>query len=553
MVRSTSIMAAILSPVSQAIGIILFMAAILSAVNQGTGSTLFRYFNPPGHLWNSSRASFTKEELLSYQGRRQSWAILLFLFAFSMSFMPFVLRIWDGRRNKTEHEVTLQAETKEDTKAKTKTTKLTTSIKSTKVTKAESETSEAKEARSTKIEPSEKLTQGDQCDNFSTLFNMHVEIAKTKSALENEQERVNRMELVMESLQSQIDALQAKSTVKGGGAKNRAQAIEEDRQRQTDILTTRIMTQEAKMEEVLGRLEENDRSHDAIDVCIENFTNEAVKTKEELKRFDCLDNKINEVEDLLVDEISNLEEAAKDNLEEFRADILSLENYLAGGFQNLEDKKHSRESEIRKDIKNGVKEELRREQEKRELDEFWEERLKNVGSNMEEVAINEEVQDEMKEEVTNTVPTVERSSQTEAETTETGINQEIVGTKGGDKKRETDPLAEIETKETKSKQQVVETKDDADKNPETDPLTKIETMIRERERHPNRSIDLAMHFYLIRERYKILEDLEREKNGAIEDLEQGKDGVMEDIMDTLKDTVEGEEKGGSSDEDWEQV
>ncbi|KAK6609942.1 hypothetical protein H4I95_03001 [Botrytis cinerea] len=524
MVRSTSIMAAILSPVSQAIGIILFMAAILSAVNQGTGSTLFRYFNPPGHLWNSSRASFTKEELLSYQGRRQSWAILLFLFAFSMSFMPFVLRIWDGRRNKTEHEVTLQAETKEDTKAKTKTTKLTTSIKSTKVTKAESETSEAKEARSTKIEPSEKLTQGDQCDNFSTLFNMHVEIAKTKSALENEQERVNRMELVMESLQSQIDALQAKSTVKGGGAKNRAQAIEEDRQRQTDILTTRIMTQEAKMEEVLGRLEENDRSHDAIDVCIENFTNEAVKTKEELKRFDCLDNKINEVEDLL-------------------GRYTELGELFGGGFQNLEDKKHSRESEIRKDIKNGVKEELRREQEKRELDEFWEERLKNVGSNMEEVAINEEVQDEMKEEVTNTVPTVERSSQTEAETTETGINQEIVGTKGGDKKRETDPLAEIETQETKSKQQVVETKDDADKTPETDPLTKIETMIRERERHPNRSVDLAMHFYLIRERYKILEDLEREENGAIEDLEQGKDGVMEDITDTLKDTVEGRRKG----------
>ncbi|TEY74761.1 hypothetical protein BOTCAL_0070g00280 [Botryotinia calthae] len=494
MVRSTNIIAAILSPVSLAIGF-----------------TLFIYFNPPGHLWNSPSASFTKEESSSYQSRGQSWALLLFLFAFSMSFMPFALKIWDGRRNKTEHEVTLQAETKEDTKAETKTTKLTTSIKSTKLTEVESETSETKEARSTKIEPS----------NFSAIFKMNVELVKAKTALKIEQERVNRIELVMESLQSQIGVLQAKLTVKEGEAKNkrkRVQAIEEDRQRQADILTRRIMIQEAKMEEVLERLEKNDRSHDAIDVCIENFTNEGVKTKEELKRFDCLDNKINEVEDLLVDEISNLEETAKDNLEELRADILGLENYLTEVFQNLEDKRHSRELEIKKEIKNEVKEELRREQEKKELDELREERLK-----MWEVAANEEIKDEMKAVVTNTVPTVESSSQTEAETTETGMNQEAVETKDDDKKQETDPL------------------------------TEIETMIREREYYRNRSVNLAIHYPLIRQRDTILKDLENGGNGVMEDLEQGKDNVMEDTTDMLMDTVEGEGKGSGSDEDWDKL
>ncbi|TGO61826.1 hypothetical protein BCON_0024g00260 [Botryotinia convoluta] len=487
-------------------------AAIASAVAQATGLTLFIYFSPPNPLCNSSSSSFTDEELLSHQDRRQFWAVLLFFFTFSMSFMPFALRIRDERGDRSEHEDALKAKTKEEPK----TTKVTKSTSSTKLTKVESETNDTKEARSTKIEQSsEEVRETDETCNFDEHMKTRVELVNTKTALKKEQERVNRIEQAMESLQAQVGVLRARLTVKDAEAKNkrkRVQALEEDLQRQTDVLATRIMTQEAKMEEVLKRLDENDSSHEAIGVWIEKFKSEGKKTKEELKRFDCVDEEIDEVYHHLEKEVSIIRETAKDNLEELRTDILTLEQYWTEEFQRIDDNRQSREWDLREEIRIEIKNDLRREQEIKEIDEWWERRLGQGEVTEEELIANQEAEDEMEAEFTNTASRVERSSQTDAEPIEIRVNQEVEGDMGSDKKQEADPLAETET------------------------------LIQERKHPLYKAIEYAMQY-----------SLDQERDAEMRDLEQGKDDVMEDITHELKDAAEVEGEGSDLEEEWTEL
>ncbi|TGO26997.1 hypothetical protein BPAE_0049g00240 [Botrytis paeoniae] len=441
-------------------------AAIASAVAQATGFTLFICFSPPNPPYNSSSSSFTDEKLLWHKDRRQFWVILFFLFTFSMSFMPFALRIRDERDDRSEHEDALKAKTNDKTKEEPKTTKVTKSTSSTKLTKMESETNDTKEARSTKIEQSsEEVRETDETCNFDEHVKTRVELVNTKTALKKEQERVNRIEQVMESLQAQVGVLRARLTVKDAEAKNkrkRVQAMEEDRQRQADILATRIMTQEAKMEEVLERLDENDSSHDAIGVWIEKFKSEGEKTEKKLKRLDFVDEDI--------------------------------------------------DADLREEIKTEIKNDLRREQEMREIDEWWERRLGQGEVTEEELIANQEAEDEMEAEVTNTASREESSSQTEVEPIETRVNQEVVGNRGGDKEEEADTSA------------------------------KIERPIQERNHPLYKAVEYAMQ-----------SSLDQERDAEMKDLKQGKGDVMEDITHELKDGAEVEGKGSVLDEEWTEL
>ncbi|KAF5874540.1 uncharacterized protein Bfra_004551 [Botrytis fragariae] len=491
-------------------------AAIASAVAQATGFTLFIYFSPLNPLHNSPSSSLTDKELLWHQGRHQFWAILFFSFTFSMSFMSFALRIRDELGDRSKHEDALKAKTKETTEEKSKTTKVTKSTSSTKLTKVESETHDTKEARSTKIEQSsEEVRETDEPSNFDEHVKTRVELVNTKTALKKEQERVNRIEQVMESLQAQVGVLRARLTVQDAEAKNkrkRVQTMEEDGQRQADILATRIMTQEAKMEEVLERLDENDSSHDAIGVWIEKLTREGKEIKEELERFDGVDEEISEVYHILRKEVSKIQETAKDNLEELRADALTVEQYWTEEFQRIDDNRQSREWDFKEEIKIELKKELKREQEMREIDEWWEKRLGQGEITEEELIASQEAEDEMEVGVTNTASRLERSSQTEVEPIETRVDEEVEGDMGGHKKQETHTSAEIETP------------------------------IQEKNHPLSKAVEYATQ-----------NSLDQERNAEMKDIEQGKDEGMEDITHELEDAAEVEGKDSDLDKEWTEL
>ncbi|KAF7944759.1 uncharacterized protein EAE97_005392 [Botrytis byssoidea] len=368
-------------------------AAIASATAQIPGLFLVIYFSPP-HNYPSS--SFSDEELLRHKGRRQVSAIMIFLFTFSMTFLSFALRIKDERGNKSEHGDAWKAKT---------------------------------------------------C----------AELVIVKTALKKEKERVNRIEQVMESLQAQVGVLRARLTVRDAEARNkstRGQAMEDDRQRQTEILVTRIITQEAKMKEVWERLDENDSCHDAIGVWIEKLKSEGEKTKEELRKFDCVDKEINALYQYLVKEASIIREFANGDLEKFRVDIETFKRCCAEDFRRIHGDRLIRELVLREEIKTEIKNDLRREQEMRE----------------------------------DTASRGESSSQRNAEPVETRVNQEVVGNTGGDKKQEADTSA------------------------------KAKTPIQERKSFLHKALASAIQSSLDQERDAEMKDLEQGKDEAMKDI-----------------------------------
>ncbi|KAF7901014.1 hypothetical protein EAF00_003235 [Botryotinia globosa] len=371
-------------------------AAIASATAQIPVLFLVIYFSPPIPLHNYPSSSFSDEELLRHKGRRQLSAIIICLFTFSMTFMSFALRIRDERSTRSEHGDAWKAKT---------------------------------------------------CAEFVIA----------KIAPKKEKERVNRTEQVMESLQAQVGVLRARLTVRDAEARNkstRVQAMEEDRQRQAAILVTRIMTQEAKMKEVWERLDENDSSHDAIRVWIEKFKSEGEKTKEELKKFDCVDKEINALYHYLVKEASIIREFANGDLEKLRVDIETFKRRCAEEFRRIHGDRLIRELVLREEIKTDVKNDLRREQEMRE----------------------------------DTTSREESSSQREVELVETRFNQEVVGNTGGDKKQEADTSA------------------------------KVKTPIQERNSFLHKALASAIQSSLDQERDAEKKDLEQGKDEAMEDI-----------------------------------
>ncbi|TGO17957.1 hypothetical protein BTUL_0013g00300 [Botrytis tulipae] len=373
-------------------------AAIASATAQIPVFFLVIYFSPPSSLHNYPSPSFSDEELLWHKGRRQVSAIIIFLFTFSMTFMSFALRIRDERGTRSEHGDAWKAKT---------------------------------------------------C----------AELVIAKTALKKEKERVNRIEEVMESLQAQVGVLRARLTVRDAEARNkstRVQAMEEDRQRQTGILVTRIMTQEAKMKEVWERIDKNNNSHDAIRVWIEKFKSEGEKTKEELKKFDCVDKEINALYRYLVKETSIIREIANGDLEKLGADIETFKRRCAEEFRRINGDRLLRELVLREDIKTDVKNDLRREQEMRE----------------------------------DTVSREESSSQREVEPVETRVNQEVVGNTGGAKKQEADTSA------------------------------KVKTPIQERNSYIHKALASAIQSSIDQERDAEMKDLEQGKDEVMEDITQ---------------------------------
>ncbi|TGO42558.1 hypothetical protein BHYA_0007g00580 [Botrytis hyacinthi] len=417
-------------------------AAIASALAQAPGFT-FIYLNPPNPLRNYPSSHFSDQELLWHKGRRQFSAIILFLFTFSMTFLSFALRIRNARGNRNEHEDALKAKT---------------------------------------------------C----------AELVIDKTALKKEQERLNRIEQVMESLQAQVGVLRARLTVRDAEARiqnRKVQAMAGDRQSQAHILATRIMTQEAKMEEVLEKLDENGASHDAIEVWIEKFNSEGEKTKEELKKFDCVDKEINALYHYLVKEACIIREIANGDLEKLRAHVSTVERRCKEEFQRIHGDKQIRERDLRDKIRTEVQDTLRREQDIKDIDELWRSRFGKGKFTKEKLITNQEVEEDMETEVTDTDSRVQRSSQAEVE-----------GDVGGDKKQEADASAETETP--------IQDK--------THPL------------------------------YKAVEDstqssIDQERDAEMKDLEQGKDEVMEDITHELENGAEAEEKDNDSDEEWTEL
>ncbi|KAF7939570.1 hypothetical protein EAE99_001375 [Botrytis elliptica] len=474
---------------------------LASAVGQATSFTLFIYFSPPNLLHKSLSILLTDGELYWYQGH-QFCAILSFFFTFifSMSVIPRVLRIRGEKGDRSEHEDALEAKTKDKTEEEPK------------MTKMESETNDIKEGRSSKIQQSsEEVKETDKTSNYDELVKIRVEFVNTKTALKKEQERVNRIEQVMESLQAQVGVLQARLTVKDAEAKNErkmVEAMEEDCEGRADLLETGMMTLEAKMEEVLERLDENDKSHEAIGEWVEKFNSEGAKTKGELKRFDRVDKEINGVYRHLRKEVRKIQETAKDNLEELRAEVEAVEKYWMEELQRIDDDRESREWDLRGEIKTEIKNDLRREQEIKEIDELWEKRWGPGGVTEEQLIAYHEAQDKMEAEVSK----IERSSHADAEAVETRVKQKMVENLDGEKKQEADPLVESETP------------------------------IQEKKYPSHKAMEHAMH-----------SSLDQERDAEMKDVEQGTDGVMEDITHELEDGAEVEEKGDILDEEWTEL
>ncbi|KAF7900360.1 uncharacterized protein EAF01_007662 [Botrytis porri] len=399
---------------------------IAYAVTQAASITFFIYSCPPDPLYIFLSPPLTDEELLWYQGCRQVWAILFFLYIFGMTFMPILLRYSVKQGDRSEHE-------------DAQTTKVTISTNSTKLTKVESETNDTKEARTTKIEQSsEEVRETDDTSNVDEHVKTQVELVNVRTALEKEQERVNRMEQVMESLQAQVGVLRAVSRVKDAEARNkrsRAQSMEEDRQIQTDILATRIMTQEAKMEEVLERLDEHDSSNEILRVWIEKLKREAEKVQMKGERIDAIDGEINRMYDILEQEVRKMQEAENKKLKEFRTHMMAFEDYWTEELEKIYDRRGSRESDLKEEIRSQVRNDLRKEQELRESD-GWQRRSAQEEVIKDDSMANQEAEDEMEGEVPNTVSSIEHSSQTDAENLETRVNQEVEVDMGGDKKQD---------------------------------------------------------------------------------------------------------------------
>ncbi|KAF7886979.1 uncharacterized protein EAF02_003626 [Botrytis sinoallii] len=478
---------------------------LASAVGQATSFTLFIYFSPPNLLHKYLSILLTDGELCWHQGH-QFCAILSFFFTFifSMSVIPCVLRIRGEKGDRSEHENALEAKTKDKTEEEPI------------MTKMESETNDIKEARSSKIQQSsEEVKETDKSSNYDELVEIRVELVNTKTALKKEQERVNRIEQVMESLQAQVDVLQARLTVKDAEAKNErkmVEAMEEDREGRADLLETGMMTLEAKIEEVLERLDENDKSHEAIGEWVEKFNSEGAKTKGELKRFDRVDKEINGVYRHLRKEVRKIQETAKGNLEELRADVQAVEKYWMEELQRIDDNRQSREWDLRGEIKTEIKNDLRREQEIKEIDEWWEKRWGPGGVTEEQLIAYHEAQDKKEAEVSNIASNVERSSHADAEAVETRVEQKMVENLDGDKKQEADPLVESETP------------------------------IQEKKYPSHKAVEHAMQ-----------PSLDQERDAEMKDVDQGKDEVMEDITHELEDGAEVKEKGDNLDEEWTEL
>lgn len=328
-------------------------AAIASAAAQVPSFIILVYFSPPSPQRNSPPYYYSDQELLWRKGRRQLCTIMLFLLTFSMSFISFALKIRNARGSRSEHEDALKAKA---------------------------------------------------C----------VELVNAKTALKEEQERFNRIEQVMESLQAQFGVLRARLTVRDAEARiqnRKVQTMEEDRQRQAHILALRIMTQEAKMEEVWKKLDEHGASHDAMEVWIEKFNSEGEKTKEELKKFDWVDKEIDALYHYLVKEACKIREIANGNLEKIRADILTVERRCTEKFQKMNVNEQIRERDLIQKIKTQIQDDLPREWEMNYVDEWWQ-NMFGEGRFTKEKLIT---------------------------------NQEVEGVMGGDKKQEADTLTRLET------------------------------------------------------------------------------------------------------------
>ncbi|THV51348.1 hypothetical protein BGAL_0114g00200 [Botrytis galanthina] len=371
-------------------------AAIASVAVQVPSFIIFVYFSPPSPQRNSPPYYYSDQELLWRKGRRQLCTIMLFLFTFSMSFISFALKIRNARGNRSEHEDALKEKT---------------------------------------------------C----------VELVNAKTALKEEQERFNRIEQVMESLQAQFGVLRARLTVRDAEARiqnRKVQTMEENRQRQAHLLALRIMTQEAKMEEVWKKLDEHGASHDAMEVWIEKFNSEGEKTKEELKNFDWIDKEIDALYHYLVKEACKIREIANGDLEKIRADILTVERRCTEKFQKMNDNGQIRERDLIQKIKTQIQDDLPREWEMNYVDEWWQSRF-GEGKFTKEKLIT---------------------------------NQEVEGVMGGDKKQGADTLI------------------------------KLETPIQERKHSLHKAVEHSMQSSLDQERDTELKGFEQGKDEAMEDI-----------------------------------
>ncbi|KAF7956638.1 hypothetical protein EAE96_003972 [Botrytis aclada] len=350
-------------------------AATTRAMCLATGVTLsiYYYLYP---LYKSSSSSTTDEESLWHKYDRQFSAILLFFVTFCKSFKPFGLKISDAKVHRIEHEDTKKAKTEEQT-----------------------------------------------C-NLVELVKLRVELVTAKTALKKEQERVNRIEQVMESLQAQVGVLRASLTVKDAEAKNkrkREQAMEADCQRKGDILAKRIMIQEETLEKLFKRLDTNEDILEAVVAQIEELIDEGNETKKELKRFD---RKIDDVDHHFNQEVDKIQKTAKENLEELQTDLLAAENYWGAEFVRLEDTRKNRELDLKEEIKVKIKNDLAREQKTKEIDEFWEEKYGKGPVTEEQLIAIQEAEDKMYAEVTNTASRIKQFLQTKAELVEKRVDQE---------------------------------------------------------------------------------------------------------------------------------